>query len=389
MDPEEQFNQELSKLRANDEHFYLDWPTFWARDDEERAWLVEPLLPAGRSVALYAKGGTGKSLLALWLAAGAATGREMFGVHRAPLSVLYLDYEMTTDDLAERLEDMGYGPEVDMGHLHYAVLPSIGPFDTEEGGNAIVARAAAVDANLVIIDTFGRAVAGKENDADTLQAWYRFTGRRLKADGRAFVRIDHAGKDIERGQRGTSAKNDDVDVVWQMTALEGYRFRLAATKRRVNWVPETVELELVKNHEMTYRLLVGAAGYPAGTGSLADLLDDLDIPVEWGRKRAARVLRDKGHKARNESIAAAVRYRQERALKVSPRPDSGASLKSAPDDVGTPEQKPPVSRDGTPSGTPGDTPAESHPAGVGVTHRGHPGRGLGPDPLADDDPRRM
>ena len=43
----------------------------------------------------------------------------------------------------------------------------------------------------------------------------------LKEAGIALLRIDHAGKDLTRGQRGTSAKRDDVEVVWFLKKLPG------------------------------------------------------------------------------------------------------------------------------------------------------------------------
>ena len=90
------------------------------------------------------------------------------------IDVLYLDYEMTEDDLAERLESMGYGPDTDLSHLHYALLPSLPGLDQPEGGRAVVDLARSVGAQLVIIDTssgptsppaISRSVASP--DADT------------------------------------------------------------------------------------------------------------------------------------------------------------------------------------------------------------------------------
>jgi hypothetical protein len=152
---------------------------------------------------------------------------------------------------------MGYGPEVDLGRLHYALLPSLPGLDEPEGGKAVVRLAQLCEAALVVIDTFGRAVHGDENEADTVRAWYRWTGLHLKAEGRAFVRVDHAGKDIEKGQRGTSAKNDDVDVVWRLTRQDGDAYKLIAKKRRMGWVPETVDLVLEETSDLTYKMLGG------------------------------------------------------------------------------------------------------------------------------------
>ena len=112
------------------------------------------------AVALFAKGGTGKSLLALWIAAALATGRPVFHRQRPPVHVLYLDYEMSEDDLKSRLESMGYDADHDLTHLHYALLPQMAPLDGEAGGKTVAALAALVAAELVVTNTFGRAVSG-------------------------------------------------------------------------------------------------------------------------------------------------------------------------------------------------------------------------------------
>jgi len=302
----------------------VDWHELFARQRTETDWLAAPILPRGRSVALFAKGGTGKSLFALWLVAAIATGREIFGAKRPPASVLYLDYEMTEDDLLGRLETMGYGPD-DLGHLHYALLPDLAPLDGQAGGEAVAAMAEIVGAAVVVVDTFGRAVKGDENEADTVRAWYRWTGQRLKRDERAFIRIDHAGKDLERGQRGSSAKNDDVDVVWQMAELEAKRYRLTAVKRRLDSIPQTVEIDqYVDDVGLNYRLVVGDIGYPAGTAQCADDLDRLGVDLGESRRKAAEVLRSAGCGKAARVIGAALRYRRERVVQVVPeRSDTG------------------------------------------------------------------
>jgi hypothetical protein len=299
----------------------LDWPAFWEKDHSAEEWLAEPIIPAKRSVAMFAPGGTGKSLLSLWLAAGVATGTPILGNATTPRNVLYLDYEMTEDDLHERLEAMGYSDDSDLSRLHYALLPALPGLDEPEGGKAVVRLAQLCDAELVVIDTFGRAVHGDENEADTVRAWYRWTGLHLKHDGRAFLRVDHAGKDVEKGQRGTSAKNDDVDVVWRLTKLDGDVFKLIAKKKRMGWVPESVELHLDEADALRYTLTAGV-GYPAGTAELAAVLDELGVAAELSAAKATKVLREAGHGGRNEVIRAAVKYRRE-AVKSSLPPVAG------------------------------------------------------------------
>lgn len=287
----------------------VDWGEFWKVDHNAVDWLIEPIIASQRAHALFAPGGTGKSLLSLWLAACAATGRPMFDSAPArPLRVLYLDYEMTSSDLAERLESMGFAPGDDLTNLHYALLPSLPGLDHEDGGKAVVRLARLVDAELVIIDTFGRAVHGDENDADTVRAWFRWTGIHLKHDGRAFLRVDHAGKDLEKGQRGTSAKNDDVDVVWQMTA-SGDDFTLKARKRRMGWVPDVVRLVRSDEPTLSYALTSGAE-MPAGTHEAVVALDELSVSPDASNREAARLLRDAGRGKKNAAIRAAQNIRR-------------------------------------------------------------------------------
>ena len=52
----------------------IDWPSFWANDGPKADWLAEPILPAGRQVAIFSGAKVGKSLLALDIAAGLASG---------------------------------------------------------------------------------------------------------------------------------------------------------------------------------------------------------------------------------------------------------------------------------------------------------------------------
>ena len=89
----------------------------------------------GRGHAMYAIHKTGKSLISLWCAV------EMV---KAGHVVIYLDYEMTEEDVHERLSDMGYGPDTDLRRLRYALLPSLPPLDRGEGGQALAAIVNAV-----------------------------------------------------------------------------------------------------------------------------------------------------------------------------------------------------------------------------------------------------
>ena len=237
----------------------INWQKFWTQDFPAEDWLIKPIIPRNQLVTIFAPGGTGKSLLALYIAAGIATGRNMFGEDNQPISVLYMDYEMQQAQLFERLTAMGYNKDINLTNLHYASLPPIGSLDTSEGAKQICDLARAVQAQLVIIDTFSRAVEGAENDADTVRNFYRWTAINLKAEFRSLLRIDHSGKDLKKGARGTSAKNDDVDLVWQMTRT-GDNIKLNPTKKRHTWIT-AIDLQVRKGDEMFIQDIKGGPSF--------------------------------------------------------------------------------------------------------------------------------
>jgi archaellum biogenesis ATPase FlaH len=276
----------------------IDWSTFWTHTTTEHDWLIDPIIPRGRAVALFAPAGEGKSELVLALACQAAV---------KGVSVLYLDFEMTTADLMDRLYDMEYGPETDFSNLHYILHPAIPTLDTAEGGQALAQLAEERDADLIIIDTFMRIVSGPENDADTVLNYDLHTGRLLKGAGRTVLRIDHSGKDVTLGARGTSAKRDDVDLIWRLQRREG-GVRLKAEKRRMGWIPEYVDLTRGE-FPVTYGEV--PATWPEGTKRLAALLDELEIDPQLGRPAVRQILKEHGETAKNSLLSAAIKYRKE------------------------------------------------------------------------------
>jgi len=261
------------------DNILINWQDFWNQSFPAEDWLIEPIIPRNQLVVIFAPGGTGKSLLALYIAAALATGKEIFAEPKPPTSVLYMDYEMSQAVLYERLTAMGYGKDTDLSRLHYASLPPIGSLDKPEGAKQICDLARACQAELVIIDTFARAVEGAENDADTVRNFYRWTAMNLKQEGRSLMRIDHAGKDLKKGARGTSAKNDDVDLVWQMTKVDG-RLVLIRQKHRHTWIPERINLIIHDQHKMFTQDIQGGERLTQALKMLEELNIDPTISLD-------------------------------------------------------------------------------------------------------------
>lgn len=285
---------------------FIDWPTFWECDRSQQEWVYEDILARGRGHSIYAPYKEGKSLLSLFIAAQLATGNDS-------VVVIYLDYEMTEDDLFERLDDMGYGPGTDLSRLRYAPLPFLPPLDTAQGGKALTRLVDEVQAEwpdhhlVVIIDTIDRATEGPENESDTFRDFYRHSGIVLKRRGITWARLDRSGKDPARGPRGASGKGDDVDVLWKLTLSKNV-LRLHRDAARMAWVPENVILTMMEEPLRYDRV---ASAWPEGTSDAAEALDRLGVPLDASVRAADMALREAKQGRRRQVVAAALRWRRE------------------------------------------------------------------------------
>lgn len=284
----------------------VDWAALYRRE-KDVAWLVEDVWPDGRQLHIFAARKTGKSLVMLWIAANLAAGRDPFTGRSQPrVRTVYLDFEMTEDDLLERVEDMGFEPS-DLTELRYYLWPAIAPLDTPPGGRTLLDLVARDAAQAVVIDTVSRVVEGKENEADTFRALYRNTGVHLKALGVALARLDHEGHEAGRS-RGSSAKADDVDVVWQLKFIDD-GLSLVKKAARMSWIPEHVDL-IRFNDPLRFRRTADA--WPAGTREKAAELDAVGAPVDVSKREAKRLLQAAGKTpGRDAVLMKAITYRRQ------------------------------------------------------------------------------
>lgn len=280
----------------------VDWPAAFAGQPEDTDWLWGEFLERGTLNALFARPGTGKSLLALEIAVDIVRGGH---------SVVYLDEENRVTDLVDRLQAFGCQP----GELERLLLYSFArlpPLDDVRGGLHLLALAEAGASGLVVIDTATRMVTGRENDSDTFLALYRCALAPLKARGITVLRLDHPGKDEGRGQRGSSAKDGDVDTAWRMvTVTEGTSYRLERTKSRSGHGPAAWELR--RRYGPLRHDWAESGGGAADAARIAEILAALEragLPPDAGRPAARAALKAAGVSAPNRLVEAAIRSRK-------------------------------------------------------------------------------
>lgn len=291
-------------------------PVIWSQlaDEEyELAWLVEGLWPTGKHLHLFAAHKTGKSLVSLHMAVSLAMGRDPFtGSAIPPHDVSYIDKEMTRQDLQERLFDMGLMEAMKSGaldRLHYHFYPNIGYLDTAEGGSKLMQWVEKDNSDVVIIDTLSRVVKGEENSNDTYKNFYNYTGSILKANGVALLRLDHEGSVLGKA-RGATSKADDVDLVYQLKAVD-VGLELEMKFARIAYVRKSITL--VQGGNVLSFLSTDLISWPAGTTEKAKELQALGVPDGLSLRKVQRWLRDQGQiPGRTEILLAAIKYRNQR-----------------------------------------------------------------------------
>jgi hypothetical protein len=280
----------------------VDWAAAWKAQPEDVEWLIEPILESGTLNALFAKTATGKSLIALeWSLRLVREGR----------TVVYVDDESRIADVVDRLQAMGAEPG-ELGRLLLYSFAGLPPLDTPPGGAHLLALAVTAGAELVVLDTTTRFIKGAENDSDTWLQLYRCSLVPLKSRGITVLRLDHPGKDESRGQRGSSAKDGDVDTIWRMvTVVKGLKYKLVREKSRSGH-GEADELAVDRKyipvrHEWT---CPDRSRENSVVGQVCGQLDKLGIPPSAGRDRCRTALNEVGVAISNALLSDVVRQRR-------------------------------------------------------------------------------
>lgn len=368
----------------------LDWDPFFATDFGSIQLLPGRLMAPGQQITIVGDGKAGKSLFVqewLWRM---ATGQPFLGDRpQDPIPVLYVDAENGHQDIQDRFASYGAGPGR-MGLMSYASFPPVRPLDTAGGGQDLLDLVRECEAQLVCLDTVSRFISGPENDADTWLSLYRHTLLPLKRAGIASVRLDHLGKDGERGARGSSAKNQDVDHVWELRAQGGGELLLRRTHTRTGIGPEVFHLvrhakkdgdrylpgctrHVVAAYEHLEQNVEGSVEWLIGK------IDGLGLPHDAGNPRTKAALAAAGIPAAKSKIEAAVRSRKNRDNLGSPEgfpqpfPEGVPGERSPGTSKGS--QKPQVKHSpgtsGEPTGTPCSPPSPPLGEGKGEGTPGH------------------
>lgn len=216
-----------------------------------RKYLVKKLIPETGTGLLPGQWGTYKTFVALDLAGAVMTGATFAGhAIKRRGGALFVAVE-GREEIPIRLEALNQVKCGKAERLPFFCLDDIPRLLERGAADKIAADANAVAAEmqqrfslplaLIIVDTVaagaGYAKSGDENDAAIAQRIMDTLARISKLTGAFVLAVDHFGKAVETGTRGSSAKESFADVV---LALLGEKElgggvmnpRMAARKRR-------------------------------------------------------------------------------------------------------------------------------------------------------------
>ncbi|MGX0781857.1 AAA family ATPase [Dermabacter hominis] len=315
----------------------LVWEDVLNGPPEPEDWILWPLVERGKQVTLFSAPKQGKSLVTLDLVAAACAGNPgPNNKGRAPIRALYLDAENTASDLRERLHAMGYEPS-DLENLTYISFPSLPPLDTAQGAHELHQLVIEHRPELIVLDTLSRFIEGDENESKTWQNLYQRSLMPLKGQNIAVLRLDHTGKDVTRGERGSSAKTSDVDASYLLTYEPGRGTRtLKRELTRNGHGPERITLAIREEPLRHTVPNINEAGPLKNVHRIINELDAAGVPEEWGRDKAREALKQRGFKCNNEELAEAIKERRDLSAsivrKTPPRTGSrtGSDLSATP-----------------------------------------------------------
>lgn len=192
------------------------------RNAANQKWLLDGVIPADGFGILYGPSGSYKSFLALDIAAAISSGQSWHGVDVDGCGpVLYVAAEGSTG-LQERA--VAWSRHYGRAYGPLAILPVAIMLDDPIMTQIFVEAAMKAQEKLgspfklVIIDTLARSFNGDENSAQDTGAFINscYAWRAKLGDCSVMV-ITHAGKDVQRGIRGSSALKAACDFVFIVT----------------------------------------------------------------------------------------------------------------------------------------------------------------------------
>lgn len=210
-------------------------------------WVIKDVLPQAELVVMYGASGSGKSFLALDMAAAIARGVEWRGKRVRKGRVAYIAAE-GGGGFRKRLRAYGQHNEIDLASLELGVIHAApNMMEAKDAADVVKSIKAWGGADIVIVDTFAQVMPGaNENAGEDVGKALTHCKRIHELTGAMIILIHHAGKDASKGARGWSglraAADAELEVVREAT---GRSLRLTKSKDGEDGMAWGFDLEII------------------------------------------------------------------------------------------------------------------------------------------------
>lgn len=200
---------------------------FAGREKTVDRWLIEDLIPKRKVTLLGGDGGTGKSLLALQIAASVATGSAWLDLQVEKGTAVFFTAEDERTDLSDRMIDIANQSGLPLTAYENLILSSyagndaslvdLDPKDKKQRDSAVLTEIerclAEVRPKLLVLDTLGNLFPGNENDRAQVVAFIARLYRLAMHYDVAVLLLGHpslSGLNSGMGSSGSTAWNNSV-----------------------------------------------------------------------------------------------------------------------------------------------------------------------------------
>lgn len=177
------------------------------------SWFIKGVLPRADLVVLYGASGSGKTFMALSLAATIARGLEWRGHRVRKARVLYIAAEGGAG-IGKRLEAYAKHFDINVSDLDIGII-TVAPNLMEKGdiSELVASIVASGGVDLIIVDTYAQSTPGSnENSGEDMGLALANCRSLTTATGATVLLTHHSGKDPSRGARGWSGLRAAADA---------------------------------------------------------------------------------------------------------------------------------------------------------------------------------
>lgn len=204
-------------------------------------WLIKGLLPRADLIVLYGASGSGKTFVALDIAASIARGVAWRGMRTKKARVLYIAAE-GGGGVGKRFEAYARHHGINAADLDIGIITVAPNFMMKEDIAELVASiVASGGADLIIVDTYAQVTPGSnENSGEDMGLALSNCRNLTAATGATVLLVHHAGKDASRGARGWSGMRAAADAQLEVIKHENGQRELRIDKMKdgddgLNW----------------------------------------------------------------------------------------------------------------------------------------------------------